>query len=341
LNFNDEQLRTAVNLAQRYDAWIVAERETFELDAYKLRWKEISGRRYLYRFEGTSGKSLGRESPELHVLQQRHTSDLAEAAKRADETGEQAKTYAFIYARLGLPVISGLAAPIIHRFDVAGALGTHLLVVGTVAMAAYELEAREAFAEGRTATEDADFAWTGGRTEPLALGARADAPVSLLALLKQVDSTYTVNTECTFQARNRKGEEVEFLTAPSVTQSFPRHDRLSPLPLPEQEWLLAGRPLSHVAASAQGYPARLVVPDPRWFALHKLWLADKPTRSRLKADKDRTQGTMLLNAVVTSMPHYPLDEDFAKQLPKELGSYLLRWRADRDTRKNDREFFAL
>jgi len=28
-----------------------------------------------------------------------------------------------------------------------------------------------------------------------------------------------------------------------------------------------------------GEAARMVVPDPRWFALHKLWMAKKPERN--------------------------------------------------------------
>lgn len=46
-----------------------------------------------------------------------------------------------------------------------------------------------------------------------------------------------------------------------------------------------------------GGAARLIVPDPRYFALHKLWLAEKPGRSATKAPKDRSQGLLVLDAL--------------------------------------------
>jgi hypothetical protein len=66
----------------------------------------------------------------------------------------------------------------------------------------------------------------------------------------------------------------------------------------------------------------VIAPDPRWFALHKLWLADKPTRNPLKSRKDRKQGHALLQAVRERMPHFPLDVEFANALPPQLVPYL-------------------
>ena len=98
------------------------------------------------------------------------------------------------------------------------------------------------------------------------------------------------------------------------------HTREQPRPvlLPEQEWLLPGRRVDQVVPCRDGTAARLVVPDPRWFALHKLWLAEKPARNPLKRAKDRKQGLALLDAVAEAMPHYPLDAEFLAGLPKEL-----------------------
>jgi hypothetical protein len=65
---------------------------------------------------------------------------------------------------------------------------------------------------------------------------------------------------------------------------------------------------------------------PRYFALHKLWLAKKPTRNPLKRHKDEKQGTLLLSAVAGSMPHYTLDDEFRDALPPELVPYMDHWR---------------
>jgi hypothetical protein len=72
-----------------------------------------------------------------------------------------------------------------------------------------------------------------------------------------------------------------------------------------------------------------VAPDPRWFALHKLWLANKPSRDPLKKDKDQAQGQYLLDLVADRMPHFALDHEFEQQLPSELHPHYEGWRKDR------------
>ena len=121
------------------------------------------------------------------------------------------------------------------------------------------------------------------------------------------------------------------LLAKSLDGRLPRHEKLRPIPLPEQDWLLPGSRISHVVCGFDALPARIVAPDPRWFALHKLWLADKPSRNPLKKGKDRAQGVQVLDMVAAHMPHYSLDEAFARTLPKELTGYFERWIESRKT----------
>jgi hypothetical protein len=144
-------------------------------------------------------------------------------------------------------------------------------------------------------------------------------------MLKAVDATFTINSERDFQARNAKAYEVELLVAPSRAATLGGGDRPKPVPLPEQEWLLLGHPVDHVIGCRDGSPARIVAPDPRWFALHKLWMADQDKRNPLKRPKDRAQGLALLDAVAQAMPHYRLGADFAAELPSELAPYYAAW----------------
>ena len=129
--------------------------------------------------------------------------------------------------------------------------------------------------------------------------------------LKAVDPTFAVNTERGFQARNADAYEVELLIAPSRADALARRDRPRPIPLPEQEWLLLGTPVDQVVPCRDGSAARIVAPDPRWFALHKLWLGRQAKRDPLKRRKDLAQGNAVLEAVAQAMPHYPLDAAFA------------------------------
>ena len=117
--------------------------------------------------------------------------------------------------------------------------------------------------------------------------------------------------------------------APSRAASLSRLDQPRPVPLPEQEWLLQGRPVDRVAVCRDASPARIVAPDPRWFALHKLWMSQQAKRNPLKRGKDERQGLALLNAIDGDMPQYPLDAAFEQSLPGELAGYYAQWNKGR------------
>src|SRR3546814_7231145 len=105
-----------------------------------------------------------------------------------------------------------------------------------------------------------------------------------------------------------------------------RHDQPKPIPLPEQEWLLPGTRISHVVVGRDGSPARLVVPDPRWFALQKLWMSAQGKRNPLKRGKDQNQDTALRDAVRERMPQFPIDHAFENGLPEELRGFYEGWK---------------
>ncbi|HEX4025286.1 MAG TPA: GSU2403 family nucleotidyltransferase fold protein [Steroidobacteraceae bacterium] len=320
---DDEALRLAANLEQRYVAWMDAERI---LVPGRLAWKTVSGTDYLYRITNGrgDGRSLGPRSPK--------TQAQWEAAQTARQTSETLWPTLLrdgaLYRALHLPRIASEAARLLREFDRYGLLGTSLIVVGTNAMAVYEIEARARFASaaGVDSTADFDMTWVAAEPRQTTLTATGAAPRTLLDVIKGVDATYTLNTERTFQIRNSHGYEIELLIPRSLEQTLPRNETLQPMALPEQDWLLPGRRVEHVVCGLDGQPCRLIAPDPRFFALHKLWLANKSTRNPLKRPKDEKQGALLLSAVAERMPHYALDDTFRDSLPSELVCYFDQWR---------------
>jgi hypothetical protein len=315
--FTEEQTRALVNLEQHYQVWSDAERALAKLP-YDLRRKDVGGYAYLYEILDRSGngRSLGAWSPaqaarliayrkeKARLKQRRETS-----RHRLDETGRLAKA-------LRLSMLANAAGPILREADKRELLGTHFLVIGTNAIAAYAVEAGGFIRDAPEETDDFDLAWT----------ATAAQPGVLWDLLKAVDETFTVNLERTFQARNAKAYEVEILVAPSRVKTMAQTDRPRPVPLPEQEWLLLGKPVDRVVLCRDGSAARIVAPDPRWFALHKLWLGRQTKRTALKRRKDAAQGRALLDAVCEAMPHYPLNRAFERSLPKELMAPYADWK---------------
>jgi hypothetical protein len=317
-------MRTLINLRPRYETVIEAQRELARLP-YNLVRKRVGENEYLYEVidRRNNGKSLGRMSPELErrwadyrAAKENWQDRAARANARIEEIGRVARP-------LRLPLLSSAAGEILRELDRRRLLDGTLLVVGTNCIPAYALEAAGAIAEAPDETEDFDLAW---------VAEEQGEDAALWNALKAVDPTFT-NTEREFQARNADAYEVDLLIAPSRAPTLGPHDKPRPRPLESQEWLLLGRPVDQVIPCRDWSAARLVVPDPRWFALHKLWLANQDSRNPLKRRKDRAQGDAVLDAVEEAMPHYPLDAAFVDSIPEELLPY---WREWRDTRPGEK-----
>ena len=318
--FSDEQTRLLANLAQMYEAWMDAER-TLGILPYNMTWKHTAGRDYLCRILDRKGNAtgMGPRSERTEAIfadyKERKTAAEANRAGAATKLDESTR----LYRALRLPMIPAEAAAILREADRRALLGSHLLAIGTNAVPAYSIEAVGRIVDAPDETQNFDMTWIAIDGDPHA------SPV--WAMLKSVDPTYTVNTERPFQARNARAFEFELLTAPSTLSGMGRRDQPRPTALPEQEWLLKGRPVSHVVVARDLSPARLVVPDPRWFALQKLWLSEQEKRDPLKRGKDNRQGLAVLDAVNETMPQYPLDAAFEAEIPDELRPCYERWKS--------------
>lgn len=315
--YTDEQARALINLRPRYEAMIEAEQALSRLP-YNLVRKRVGGREYLYEVldRANNGKSLGPLTPEFEqrLADYRGTKrDLkqkrATAASLVSEIGRMARP-------LRLPMLSSPAGELLRELDRRELLGEVVLVVGTNCLPAYSLEAGGAIANAPDETEDFDIAW---------VAERENEEARLWAALKAVDPTFALNTERQFQARNSRAYEVELLVAPSRATTIAQREQPRPIALPEQEWLLPGRHVDQVVPCRDGTAARIVAPDPRWFALHKLWLGNQAKRNPLKRRKDLLQGAAVLEAVAEAMPQYPLDDAFVAAIPPDLEPIWGQW----------------
>ena len=323
--FSDEQARVIINLDQTYQTWMEVLRTLNDMP-YNMRIKEVSGREYLYEVTDRRGsmKSRGPVDPQRRAEFDQYKAEKADLKHRLALAKDTLKEQASLYRALRMPMLPAEAGKILREADRLRFLGDQAMVVGTNALIAYALEANGFIRDAPDATLDFDMALTG-------MDADEDRP-TLWKVLKEADMTYTVNTERPFQARNAKAYEVEILSAPSRVGGQIVQDRPRPIPLPEQEWLLNGRRVDRVVGVRDGEAARIVVPDPRWFALQKLWMAEKPERNPQKKPKDRRQGTALLDAVWLAMRQYPMGDAFYDELPHELKPHFERWDAQKPQR---------
>ena len=316
--FSDEQARVIVNLEQAYQVWMETLRTLNDMP-YNMRIKEVSGKEYLYEVTDRLGtmKSKGPLDPGKQADFDHYKAEKAELKERLSQSKGTLKEQASLYRALRLPMLPVEAGKILREADRMCFLGQQAMVVGTNALIAYAIEANGFIRDAPDETMDFDMALT-------AIAADDGRP-TLWKVLKEVDMTYSVNAERPFQARNAKAYEIEILSAPSRIGGQIARDRPRPVPLPEQEWLLNGRSIDRVVGVRDGEAARLVVPDPRWFALQKLWMSEKPERNPQKKPKDRKQGIALLNAVWQAMPHYELGPAFFDELPDALKPHFELW----------------
>lgn len=306
--FAHEQLRVLNDLSSLYRAWSEQERAWRSFGG-RLTWKTISAKDYLYVItDGKgNGRSLGPASAATHAQFDRYQ----RAREAAEAIQKDLAMVATVYRALRLPLISAQAAEVLRALDLQQALGRDFLVIGTTAFAAYQLECGAAF-PGTFETRDFDLSWCGAVEHETAI---------LLPVLKSIDPLYTVNQERTFQARNSKAFEVELLVGTEVKQrkAVKHESPLIALEQPEQNWLLRGQHIDQIVCGSDGKATRVVVPDPRWFALHKLWLSKKPGREPSKIPKDAHQARLLWRALHANLlPRYPLDSAFKKSLPDTL-----------------------
>jgi hypothetical protein len=334
LPFSDDAQRIAANLEQAYSFWLDS-RQTLQNLPTSMYWVDRGDRQYLYAKQNSTdnGTSLGVRSEATEQLLASFTEEKKLAQERAASADTLIQTRAALYRRLRMPTLPDKQAEILRKLDIEGLLGTDLMVVGTNAFSAYEWAANAIFPVGNEATQDFDLTWCRGTPASLVLAGTETAQrksKTLFSILKSIDSSYKITPRKPYQAMNADGYEVELLAAPSC-HPLPKEEAFAPMQtLIEQEWLLLGSPVSAVVATVLGRACPLTVPDPRFMALHKLWLADKPERNPAKRDKDRRQGDVLMDAVRHFMQaSHPINVDFVLDTPEDLRPTFDQWCAAR------------
>lgn len=208
---------------------------------------------------------------------------------------------------LGLPTVGSDTAAVLRQAARQGFLGDPLLVIGPEALIAYGLAAGSRIGQAFPAGAPLEL-----------LDGPEDADTAAFDVLMTVcGGPYRASRGRAGPVRNPAGHEV-------------RLHRPDPGTEPEgAKWLLGGRTVARDAVSVEGIPAPIVAPDPRTFALRKLWLARRTGRDPADRERDAGDGAALLEALAAGMPGFPLHEGFAGTLPGPLREVFDRWQARR------------
>jgi hypothetical protein len=327
--FNSDLNRLLSDAKNHYEQYIQVERMKASLPNW-MRWKDGNGKSYLVKGEsgGKNQKSLGPRSSDTETIYEDFLKQKEQCKKDDDAISTRLAERAPQLKSLGIGRVPNTFARITRKFDVKGILGSYLLVGGTHAIYAYEVMAGTSLDEELRATEDIDFIWPYTQEMIAMKGSK-----NLLGTLKEIDATFSVNTENQFSVRNNKGLVVDFITSPEGEKNT-LNEYLKPIGIPGQEWLLLLPTVSSVVIDNQGLPLRFEVPDPRLFALHKLWISDNPDRDALKRDKDIKQGKAIIQLLEKNLINFPFDKEFISKLPSELLAIKKQFVSEKPIQKN-------
>ncbi len=323
---NNDQRREAVNSRQRYDAWRSARAK---LDQFKgsMVWTSDKGGQYLVRsaYDPKSGlrrqKSLGPRSPKTEKLKAQFEDGRQSTKGRLAELEELLDRQASINRAVGLGRMPLIAAKIVRALDASGFLGKGIRIVGTNAIYAYEATAGVLVEAGLTSTEDIDLLFDARQQ----IGLAASMPLSernLMRILRRIDRSFE-RDQNTFRAVNRDGYLVDLIKPAAVPPWKDEADNVSgdagedlaAAGIEGLDWLQNCPPFEAVAIDERGMPLRLAVPDPRAFAIHKLWVSERPDRSALKRQRDREQAQAVGQIVARHLTHLPYEHRELASIP--------------------------
>jgi hypothetical protein len=260
-----------------------------------MRWGERNAKQYLLRKTGKTETSLGVRNSDTEAAYAAFLRGRAENSDHLTGLSRRIEELAPVNVAMGLGRVPSIAARILRAAEEQNLLGKQLIVAGTNAMFAYEVQAGVQIESGLVATGDLDLLYDARRRISLAVTGLSTQ--GLIGLLKKVDGSFAPARPRAFRAANRDGYLVD-LIRPQAKDVF--RDELSTglSDLPEDlegaaifglGWLVNSPRLEAVAVDERGYPVRLVTLDPRAFALHKAWLSRRAEREPVKAVRDLEQ----------------------------------------------------
>jgi hypothetical protein len=267
-------------------------------------------------------KSLGPRNPDTEAILVQFKAGRDETASRLKAANEALLRQAAINRALRLGRLPETGAKILRALDEARVLGHGLRVVGTNALYAYEAACGVHLSSSVTTTEDIDIL-VDSRSKLDLLVEEEAAERTLLGLLKRIDRSFVVMPRA-IQASNDQGYMVDLI---QPMRNPPWSDRgqratepkdIEPVDIAGLVWHENSPAFESVAIDVRGMPVRIVAPDPRAFAVHKLWLSRQPDRNPLKRRRDEEQARVVGRLVALFLQHLPFEARQIRSFPRDV-----------------------
>lgn len=330
IELNDNQRRLFINSVQTFDAW----RDTAAHYAhYKggMAWKTVSTKQYLYRILDRSGraKSLGVKSPETEAIYNEFVSAKANLATRIKSLEEKLAEQARFNRAGRIGRLPNVIGEIVGQLDAHHLLGHNLIIIGTNALYAYEAMAGVLLEDEYIATTDVDLLWDSGARIKLATVEGEMDFAGIMPLLKRADKSFEIVKDTPFRAANKDGFMVDLIRQTPNPPWKDEPDRffendLIATDIWNMKWLLSAPRVEQTVICENGRPARMVVPDPRAFALFKLWLSSSDERQPVRKRRDHHQAMAVFALVEQYLPQFPLSAEALKMFPAALAAGIPR-----------------
>lgn len=323
----EDQRRIYIDTCQVYEGYTSAYGRAQDFKG-SMCWKRSKGKEYLFRLLDRKGygKSLGPRSVET----ERILTDFKSGKEKAREVLKSLKKRLSEQARFAkaasIQRVPTIATRILSLLNERGLLGSGLIVIGTNALFAYEAAAGVFFDASIMATKDIDVLMD--VRGHLSLAGEDDA--GLIDTLKKADSSFDIIQAGAFRAVNKDGYMVDLIRPmPSppwkdARRSVGGAEDLQAVDGEKLDWLLNAPKLSQIVIGQDGFPMRIVSPDPRVFSAHKLWLSRQESREPVKKPRDRLQALAVADITGRYLPQYKFDSSELQMLPRDLAEEVCR-----------------
>ena len=321
---SDNQRRVYLDAVQLYEAFISAFQKS---RSYRggMHWKKAKGRQYLFKTRDRYGygESLGPRSAETEKILADFRKAKKEAKDRLATLKNRLKEQSRFCKAAMIQRVPRIVTGVLRVLEQRNLLGQNILVVGTNAMYAYEAAAGVFVDRPLTATRDMDILWDVRPKLTLFAEDETD-PIDLLDILRKADKSFEPAAPGSFRAVNRDGYMVDLIKpeSKSLVRKDPVRmggpDDLKAAEMRSLDWLISSPKFSQVIIGDDGYPVSMVVPDPRAFSIHKIWLGEQPDREAIKKKRDHDQSLAIALLVIKYLPQYKFETSELRMFPKDV-----------------------
>lgn len=321
---NDEQRRIYIDTAQLHEAYVDAYTKS---SGYRggMHWKKAKGKDYLFRSLDRYGygKSLGARSKDTENIYLNFHKNKKKLHARLKHLKERLNEQARFCKAARIARVPRVVTAILRILEQHQLLGRNLQIVGTNALYAYEARAGVFLERGLLATQDMDVLWD-VRTKLRLFATDEVDNRGLIDILRKADRSFDLLGKKSFRAVNKAGYMVDLIKPEpkSVLIEESRQvgttDDLMAAEIKNLQWLVSAPKFDQIVIGADGFPATMVVPDPRAFAIHKLWVSNQTDREAVKKKRDRSQALAVCKLILNYMPEFEMRKEDLRMFPESI-----------------------